>query len=273
MERKFAIKLCYRLNVTDTNVLLEKVSSKIGFNPTVVTTKDDQYEGPFTNKEIVQKLKELSSTPGGIALSDEFSSSSLNYIKFDAYNLITLTWSLNNLIDTNFNTLIELIELNGFVCGYMYNYNDVIWQNQKNVGVYEQAQKPHNHLKKVSDSTYGLLIDITENHGRSSMIYNYFLISAPEMYFSNLFYELVPKETLLKAQPFSDATEVLKNELIHIKLFDVYSNPENIENRGKQKKFRQLVNMDKLETIEMKNKGNENVQKTLNDIRNILKKG
>lgn len=94
-------------------------------------------------------------------------------------------------------------------------------------------------------------------------------MAAPLMWFGEHFYRIIPKQKLLKFR-FSSLVNIEGNDLVRVKLFDVYDSPAEAHNRKIQREFWKFFNFEKV--IAKYKKENEIVESLEDIIARVRKK-
>jgi len=239
MKNEIAIKICFESKTSWSNILRDIVRNKLfGFIPLTVESSD---RNNFDEQEFLEDLKQIERNEGIIFRGENNEQLTVSYPAGENTPL-TFTWKV---CDRNFDrTLIEDFSvMNGFVCAYVYNYWDVFWQSNKSISDYGVFGKSGvENLPKTRDKWDREIIDVLNNHGRQTLLKDFWLLAANEMWFSNKFFEMVaPKTKLLKFPGCS----ITKNGLVYCFLENIDAEPDQL--RPRQKAFRDYINAKRIE--------------------------
>ncbi len=149
--------------------------------------------------------------------------------------------------------LIKAAATRGFTIAIYTDYQKSRWQSELFVQHYEEAGKPHGHLKKIDhpsfSENYGPIIDISQNPGHEVQTYSMCLAAAPEIWFGPGSWLYFDKE---RVNSFPGALSITAPapEVVYVRLFDRtapdYETPEIL---ALQQRFRQWVDMDVVEAV------------------------
>jgi hypothetical protein len=112
-----------------------------------------------------------------------------------------------------------------FTVAYLSDLDDAVWQSEETIGNYENARRPHDHLRKVPGRhpAEPLIVDVSEHWGRMRATYGFWLWAASTMWFGPPAFERLDRERLLSL-PVGELSErddgVLVLELFPLELFE-----------------------------------------------------
>jgi hypothetical protein len=141
----------------------------------------------------------------------------------------------------------ELFNDKDFVCAYAVSELDNFIQNAPSVQYYEFKDVPFDKKRviKSNDKYTPDEMDLTGNPGRSRQAQNMILMSCWRMWFSENYFEVVPKE---KIENFEGAkvNTILENGLHFIELYESPFDAAKPESRAIQKKFNEWIDIEGL---------------------------
>ena len=121
------------------------------------------------------------------------------------------------------------------LCGYCYNLEDCFLQSNENISYYK-LMMGDTSFKTKKNQFDDNIIDVSEHWGRSEKACGLEFMAAPLMWFGHSFFYIIPKVDLLSFK-YEAITLSQFEDIVFIKLFDLYSLPSKDENRIKQKEF------------------------------------
>lgn len=246
MRRPPLVQLCLSHGAIDGALLTRLIADyDLGFDP------ERLYCEPFApNGEQFRPnvLSRLASVPGPLASAgvEGAEGGEFDLGRFRGFGE-QLIWRPERLpVDRS---LIEaVIRLPGFKAGYWSDAEDVQWQSEESIQVYERAGRPHSHLPR----TEGVLpmdreiIDISINPGRRTPLDGIWLFAAAEMWFGAGAFRYLDRDRLLRL-PVGGVAE-RPGRIVHVELFPYEWYTENIEGvRERQRQFREWMRLDDLE--------------------------
>jgi hypothetical protein len=138
----------------------------------------------------------------------------------------------------------DLAAVDGFRVACCADAEDVFWQSQDQIAIFEARGRAHADLPKVWDDMFHThKIDTTQNPGRRELVPGLWLQAAWRMWFGDFVLEMIPRDILCSFQD-AETTSVLPDGQVFVQLF---LDPEacgTVENRRRQQSFREHVAMD-----------------------------
>jgi hypothetical protein len=113
------------------------------------------------------------------------------------------------------------VAIENLICCFIYNSKDEKWQTENRISEYELAVLTHAHLPRSRDKANRLVIDTSENWGRSVHLMGMKFMAAGKMFFGNIVDRIVPEHILLSCGGRS--LTIGRNKLIEVDLFDPFS--------------------------------------------------
>ncbi len=153
--------------------------------------------------------------------------------EYDIYHVAWFNDNLNFILNSKF--FHNLLTDDGFIYGFCCNSEDMQDQSTENVR-YLQNKFPDLTIKVKKNARGFLVADTSENWGRSIYAGGIDFMAAPNMWFGKVFFEIISKDKLLSF-PLASQIQSDNTAIVQIKLFDMYVNPVNEENRKQQKEF------------------------------------
>ncbi|KAA2238491.1 hypothetical protein F0L74_19910 [Chitinophaga agrisoli] len=148
-------------------------------------------------------------------------------------------------------SLINAAGSRGFTMAIYTDHQKSRWQSELFVHHYEEAGRPHAHLRKIEHPLftkhYGPVIDLSQNPGHEIQTYSMCLAAAPEMWFGPGSWLYFDQE---RVRSFTGALAITAPapDIVYVHLFDRsipdYETPEIL---ALQQQFRQWVDMDAVE--------------------------
>ena len=244
--------------------------NNFGFNPMYMSIYSDYFgmieQVNFNKNLIYSKVNnELRSILINNKLYDESEDYFIYRLHIDqTYKTIHLSWTNNNL---DFIDLIleELINFDNFIFGECSNIKDTSKQSNENIEIFKMNYPNQSLILKKGDLDE-MIIDTREHWGREINNLGISFIAAPKMFFGESYFKIISKEDLINFK----YTKAYNKNTFYIKLFDLYDDPERLENRLKQKEFWEYFDFEsKIKKIEDERIANFNPNKALQDL--ILK--
>jgi len=249
--RKFGARLFYRYDADALFKAMSDVFDLLGFEPRFM---DIYYEGYFDLSNVrfdrVKIETHLKEPLTSILIKNELDNAFGNLAWFrlsvdDTYHhKFSFEWS-NIGVDflAGHDYFKKLVSSEYFICGYYYDGDDLFFQTNKTI-------RYHKHLQdsafKTTKNQFGdLVIDTSENWGRSETGAGLVFMAAPLMCYGSGFFEIISKEKLLQ---FEGAILLRDegHEMVSIKLFELYELPSKKENREKQEMFWSFFDLRKI---------------------------
>jgi hypothetical protein len=167
-------------------------------------------------------------------------------IEIATWNIQALYWQLQDRTIPSHGTLEGLSQVEGFAAGYRCAAEDFFWQSEESIHTYEAYERPHRHLEKVKDPTFGeLKIDTRGNPGRRSPYPGMWLQSCWQMWFGPAAFCCLPVTRLVD---FKGAqVRRLPGGTVFVQLYEEPFDYDVKENRRLQADFRRMSGMDELE--------------------------
>jgi len=126
---------------------------------------------------------------------------------------------------------------------------DVQWESEESIGAYEQAGKSHAHLGKINDLDFGgSKIDTSTNYGRRAMFPGFWLHAPWQCCYAGAALGILGKRRLLGLPGIFEA-RLLEDGAVYLKLFDDPFSASKPENRYHQRRFREWLGLDVLESV------------------------
>jgi len=177
-----------------------------------------------------------------------FDGPSFELMTIGAWNFQELVWRLP-IEDFDFWEIYSVVfNLPGFNALLASDPVDVQWQGEESIEAFEQEGRDHGHLGKIEDLDFGgKKIDISQNYGRRSLFPGFWLQAPWKGCFSPSSLAVFGKEKLLELTDVQEIKE-LDDGTVYVQLFDDVFSAGLPENRARQKRFRELLGLDLLET-------------------------
>jgi hypothetical protein len=246
--KKYIFRATFELGSIRPNDVIENIDEFLDFIPGWVISTSLFEDGDFFDTNKLRAIKDSGETM--FELSDaELYSKSFQYTTLDLQKIVTLTWSSDDIMDSipNDKILKFIVSSKGFVCAQKFEYYDAYWQSEIFEANYIAQNKSTVGLKYANNEYLGKVIDISKNYGRDVLTKGgLWLIAAPEMWFGKVFYSFINADRL-KGFPNAKEIKELDYNCLYIKLFNYNESPSELINREKQRKFREWIDMDKLE--------------------------
>jgi len=232
----------YSFELHELKSLLKEAFKVLGFTPNIMTIYADLdqiiEDKPF-NETLFFSF--LDKNPTKLQVTNKIYDENGDYFRFSLtinkdYNISLLNWS-----NCNLDFLIKKEYFNFFlgssffICGYCYDINDSFFQTTEDVD-YFKFNLPTQPYKTRKNYLGEPVIDVSKHWGRIERVCGLEFLAAPLMWFGLEYFKIISKEELLKFR-FSSEINLLNNNIIQIKLFDIYDSPMIPENRNKQKEF------------------------------------
>jgi hypothetical protein len=198
----------------------------------------------FSTKELFKQLKPK---PGVITIKqqlyDEDNRKTNNWVRLklifgaaSGLNLFSMEWS-----NTNLNFLIGnshfvkfLLTSEKLLYCYCYDQYDCMNQTNEQVNFFKENY-PSAPIKVIKNYMGDDIIDVSQHWGRYLTTKGITFMAAPLMWFGQKCFKFIPKENLMRFGGISLGNS--STDLVHIKLFDLYGNPSDPENREMQRRF------------------------------------
>lgn len=132
---------------------------------------------------------------------------------------IHISMSLGETYVDTFDNFLKIPNL-FFAC--IYDQEDKRWQSEQSINTYQQNKRAYSHLPLAKNKVNETVIDTTKNFGRSYYTMGIQFLAASKMYFGELFFKIVTKNTLMS---ISKSMEI-SNNIVFIDLFDIYNDNE-----------------------------------------------
>jgi hypothetical protein len=254
--KKYACNILYKFTEIDSKRLFNLAIKNIGFSPSYM---DIHFEGMKKSIEdatfdINQLHGHLKATPGVITIKNQLynedNRETNDWFRFRlifkgawGLNFCSLEWS-NSQLDflTTENWLVNnfLIQENLLYC-YCYDQYDCMDQSNSKISSFKRTY-PNESFKTVINYMGDEVIDLSTHWGRYVSTQGITFIAAPLMWFGKEYFKIIPEQKLIKFEN----TSLIRSDsfdLIHIKLFDLYSNPSERQNRDKQRRYWEYFNL------------------------------
>ena len=229
--------------------LLSAAIQILGFEPKYISIFFDEFSPSFEDLEYDENylFTVIKKVPGSITLKNKMYDEtdpqssfgfSLNINRDENFNL--QSWSLNWLNnDLDFLILSDyfkfFLSFGELVYAYCYDSDDCFEQSNARI-INPEFDQPWKTGEEVREFILNNAIDISQHWGKIVVARGLTFIAAPLMWFGKKFEKIIAKEKLLKFA-CSSIENYSSNELVQIKLFELYDSPSKVENRSKQKEF------------------------------------
>ena len=222
------VTFCISLRINFLSVFLERIINSLDFTPNKMDIFYNEFSTPRFfikyNPKLLQLLS-LAEVDGGIT--------SFNLYDNKYSNENVTPFFRAKILDTTFSTLYfspNIHFLSSYLCDeakivflFAYDQFDVRYKSEKT-----------NYIKS--------LLSPQLRWGKLVMVKSMPFIAAPVMFFGKEYFSIIPKEILLKV-PNSQEFIINGQDVISIKLFDLYENPNH--HRDSQKKYWKKTSMSK----------------------------
>jgi hypothetical protein len=248
--KKYCCRILYKCDeVKKVHKLLKTALNVLGFEP----ARTDVFFDEFSKKSVSDlKYDEdylfdlLNEEPGTLTLKnmlynegerEAYSFFSLEIHSNDKFEIqaCSLSWVNSNLEFLLKNDEFQhLLNFENLVYCYCHDQYDISAQTDKS-----RVNPDFNNPWQEGETSRPYILhdeDISRNWGRSERVGYTVFVAAPLMWFGIDFYKLIRREKLL-AFPFASDFNAGANELVMIKLFDLYDDPAKMENRRRQMEF------------------------------------
>jgi hypothetical protein len=227
---QYICELYFDKNRNNWQHLIRMSITNLGFLPNVMTIylNDRMFEDIPYNEEFLLSILSEEDIPG-ITIRNHIYDETVEDIWFKLvdtkWEFVSIKWSNTNLDFLLSGNLANILKIDGFVAGYVFENND-IW---------EQSAK----AKENKESNY------TVFPGQYKYVSGMKFMAAPLMWFGKSFFEIISKDKLLSFD-MAYIDELKYSNLVKVKLFDIYDSPDKPENRLKQKEFWSFFDLDKV---------------------------
>lgn len=240
---KYSAKFFFKHDLTELIRLTEKCLEIMDFPPKLMTIygyeKNEAKDIPYERSILLKSIKNRATS---ITIQNQEYDSSLSEtlvwfrITIDQSYFFNWSFEWNNisLPFLNEHTLFDnLIKSPKFICGYYYDYIDVFWQSNKMLIYLSNQERESESLKTTKNQFGDIILDTSNNWGRSENAAGIDFMAAPLMWFGSGFFDVISFEKL----GMFEKSEKVGENIIFIKLFNIEEDPNSIENRLLQKKF------------------------------------
>jgi hypothetical protein len=224
--KRYACDILYKYDKDEIVKLLTTAITSLGFEPHYMSVyftdmKTSLDDISFDCDRLFNLLKGKSGTVTiNHQLYDEEKGETNNWFRLklvvnSPFGLDTCSfeWSNTNLnFLLNGNKIKDSLTTPKMIYAYCYDQDDNMNQSDEDMG------------------------DISNNWGRYVDAKGFIFMAAPLMWFGDEYFKIISKDELLK---FDDASLISYSyfDLVHVKLFELYDDPEKPENRAKQESF------------------------------------
>lgn len=226
------LELNFNAKTKDFSDIGKLMGKNFGFEPRYIKKFEDgemSDEIPFSQELFLEYMQ---NEPRSIyimsSMYEDNSSLSWCHFTFDStYRIFSIKWRNIDfdifLISVFFHSLIHNTE---FICGYLFNTNDVFDQNYDKISYHKSKG---NIFKTKKNNFNEDVVDTSENWGRHITGGGINFMAAPKIWVGQLFYKIIPEQ---KLRPFTN-----KSTPAEIDLFDYNEYPVSNKSREKQKQF------------------------------------
>lgn len=248
--KRYSCSILYSFNENNFLNFFSSALETLGFEPAYMTVYFDEFTNPLEDirydKNHVIKL--LGKKPTTITLKNKIydpdeNTSGYCWFRFKLIldnpykeEFCSLEWS-NNSLDFLFRSkeFNYFLESKSLIYCYCYNQEDCMKQSNTSI-INPEFEKPQAANSKQQEFILKDAINISEHWGRYIKALEFVFMAAPLMWFGEEYFKIIPQEKLLK---FAGASLINFStyNLVHVKLFDLYDDPEKTMNRQRQKEF------------------------------------
>lgn len=229
MSTNYICELYYGNEKLNWQELMRISLDNLGFVPGIMTIyqADRMLEEVDFNESLLLSLESQKDIPEVTLRAHSYDETQDNpwfRIGSSDGKFVSLKWSNTNLDFLLKAYILGFLKLKGFTAGYAFENNDVWEQNAK---ASEQGRSNFTLFPGQFIYTCGMQF-----------------MAAPLMWFGTAFFELVSKQELLKF-PGAYVNDV-SNDIVCIRLFDLYDDPCKDKNRDRQKQFWSFFELEKI---------------------------
>jgi len=243
---KLGLLLCFKENSLDGRFCAEFIEKYVGFAPEKIIL--NSYVKDWNEKKHLKKIRECRNLEDLIFISrtSSFMVTDVRSVK-DPYQILDIAQDDHSFHPTD--TEIEtFINIDGFICAYLFDSNYVTQQSARNQSKYEVAGIPLSLAEGIPftiDEHGHKVFDTSGNPGREDVISSTSLLASWKMWFGKNFYKICPKEKLLNFDSAFSIKE-LPNDVVYVQLYRDVEESRSQESQKTQACWRQWLDFDNL---------------------------